>query len=539
MLVYFVCTVCTQVSGLFLESEVPTPEPTCQTCSGKFKKCTVKRTVYSYILHCNACNYSSGLCSVEDLKQQKGSRPPCPWCKSSDKVQFINPHLPQEKKDKRLTVGLLSPTKRKRFEVDKGSLDQEFVDKVSKRRKLNSEEFGGENTLGWFDFDSTDLNAQLARSESSYQERKKFRKDFDTKHGVLTDQQNPLKTSLHRGTLVPFKTYEETYTKYTERIGERTYPKQSMNTPTVVNSSKVVSRDTTWDYRELGPNSFLRRLCSLLYIIDFSGEQKDSTNPVELQAMWAADSLFIASNNRTYSVKLLEALQGLKSVQALVNEIEIPPTSSLKTTGSYTSVWRSFGLSHRDKLHQYKTAVVNNSYPSYFDFKWYYISKKLRQSMLFDESKIGSITVEKVGEGFTDWTLVETTIESGKVYVVLPSNTRKKNFTQKSVHAEQMFYPVLTKLDQTAQLSNVLPAFIGGVKTPCRTCYDVLQAAADLLGDKLVLPTDAFGHFWKASGKHVPNSIFDPDDVSLVFGSEDSINIFSTEMPPSPKREDD
>ncbi|MBU8895855.1 hypothetical protein DRW03_09515 [Corallococcus sp. H22C18031201] len=552
MFFYFECQSCKKVSDLIPESELPDEPAQCSECSKKFGPSNkVERiAVNYYIFHCRKCDYTSGMCSALDYPTQKGIRPRCPKCAQVDDVYFVKPHVRNkpERLKKRKHPGVLPPDE----VTDLGLYQTEDLEKTAneellqaiKKTKRTLFPFQQEDDqVRLFTLGSTSSSAKLARSESRYQEKKKFRKAFNKRFGELSDARDPMKTTMHVGTPVPFTQYQSDL-GHSENINGVTYPKMSKSSPVVVNGAKLVDRSLTWDYRELGPNSFLRRLCSLVYVVEFNGGG-DSNNPVEVQAMWAHGSLFLSTNNYTFSKALLEALQSDGSVAAFLDKLKLPGL----TTGSYDTSLRNFGNEHKAKLGVYRDEIVKNTYPDYFRFKWEYVFSQMRLAMRWSAANIRGITVlkDKTRKGYPFWS-VDSTVETGKIYVVLPKALTKGEgqvyFTKKKIHAEQLFYPILMQLNGASRISLFQPAFIGGVKTPCRTCYEVLQDASRVLGDKLILPTDAFGHYWGASGMHVPNTVFPSHLQTLVFGAqksidEGSINIYNTEMPPSPKHDDE
>ncbi|RUO90169.1 hypothetical protein D7Y11_26510 [Corallococcus sp. AB018] len=546
MLFYYECQHCKRVSDLFNAGEALTQPPSCNECVKKFGATpAVQKSINAYIFNCRRCAYTSGLCSADDYPTLKGARPLCPKCGKADEVFLLKPHVAKKpsRLGKRKEPGQLDPTQVNDLglygteDVDTSMLEA-FEQHTKKKRKL---ELGPQDATVYdqaFEFEDTSDSARLATSEAVYQSRKRFRRKFDTKYGALNDTSNPLKTELHGGKVVPFSTYKKKLGD-SETIGKTSYPRGGSSMPTIVNAAKLIERDVTWDYRELGPNSFLRRLSALLFVIEFNGGG-DTNVPVEVQSMWAAGSLFLASNNITYSDALLSALQTQTSLQTFLADIKLPKSSS----GAYATKMRKIGKLHANKLPQYQREFNSGLYPSYFHYKWPYVFNALTQSLTFGSANTLGLTVANHANGFKHWTLEGAPVQAGKVYVVLPKKfgkgTGSTHFTKKDIHAEELFYPVLTALDGAGSLTSLEPAFIGGVKTPCRTCAMVLEAAANRLGDKLILPTNAFGHYWSGSGMHVPNKTFDQNDESIVFGSKAKIRdgshaLYATEMPRSPE----
>ncbi|RKH34842.1 hypothetical protein D7Y13_02115 [Corallococcus praedator] len=552
MFFYFECKTCKQVSELFTESERPGAVPKCVPCSTKHGSSIVEtRSVNYFTWHCRRCDRTSGMCTADDYPTLKGARPVCMKCHKSDAVFIVKPQVSGKpaRMAKRKELGVLG--KREWDDLDLyddttalelEALEEGFRGGSHKKPNLALELESADKLPRAFVFGPTDPNAHLARSEATYQEKKRFRERFKTKNGALPDKRNPLKTELHDGTVVALKRYRDDLTSE-ETVGTTVYPKMNKSAPTVVNAAKLADRSLPWDYRELGPNSFLRRLCSLLYVVEFNGGG-DGNNPVELQALWANGSLFLSTNNLTFSTSLLAALKTEGSVKAFLAKVDLKGT----LTGGYKTAMRNFGKEHTEKLPVYQAEFGSEKYPDYFRFKWEYVFQEIQRSLKFAATDIEELVVAKSAtqDGFKHWS-VESPVVSGKVYVVLPKKKTKGEgdtyFTKKKIHAEELFHPILMALDGAGLLSEVLPAFVGGVKTPCRTCSMVLEDAATTLGTKLILPTNAFGHYWKASGMHVPSPVFPPNVQTMVFGSkksidDGSINIYNTEMPPSPKRDD-
>ncbi|MCY1033440.1 hypothetical protein OV207_18450 [Corallococcus sp. BB11-1] len=552
MFFYFECKTCKKVSDLFTQGERPAEVPKCGPCTTKHGDSIVEtRSVNYFTWHCKRCDHTSGLCTSSDYPTLKGARPTCPKCHQSDAVFLVKPRVAgnAHRMAKRKEVGILGKRDRDDLDLyaDPDGLEQAALEEMpgggkGKKRSLALFLDGADEHPQEVVFGPTASNALLAKSEALYQDKKRFREKYKTKYGALPDKKNPLKTELHDGTVVPLQTYKNDLSS-TEKVGTTVYPKMNKSAPTVVNAAKLVDRSVQWDYRELGPNSFLRRLCSLLYVVEFNGGG-DGNNPVELQAMWAGGSLFLSTNNLAFSTSLLAALKKEGSVRAFLAQVKLGGTS----TGTYVTAMRNFGKEHTAKLPVYQAEFSSGKYPDYFRFKWEYVFSELQASLTLGSPDIQELVVAKSAtqEGFKHWS-VTSPVVAGKVYVVLPKARTKGEgdtyFTKKKIHAEELFHPILMALDGAGILSDVLPAFVGGVKTPCRTCSMVLEDASAALGTKLILPTNAFGHYWKASGMHVPNPVFPPQAQTLVFGSkksidDGSINIYNTEMPPSPSRDD-
>jgi hypothetical protein len=548
MLFYYECQHCKRVSDLFNAGEALPQPPSCSECEKKFgKKPARQKSINAYIFNCRRCAYTSGTCSASGYPALKGARPLCPKCSKADEVFLLKPHVAKNpsRLGKRQAPGQLDPTQVDGLDlygtedVDTSMLEA-FERHTKKKRKLELGEQDATAYTQTFEFEGTSDSARLATSEAVYQSRKRFRRKFDTKNGPLQVTQDPLKTEQHPGKVIAFSTYQAKL-KGSETIGTKSYPRGSNSAPTIVNAAKLVGRDVTWDYRELGPNSFLRRLAALLFVLEFDGGGEGKV-PVEVQAMWAAGSLFLSSNNIRFSEALLKALQTHTSLQAFLAEIKL---DSKSTTGTYATSMRAIGTRHTAKLPEYQEQFANGRYPSYFQYKWAYVFDALKQSLTFGSANTLGLTVANSPLGFEHWAL-EGTVQAGKVYVMIPKKhakgTGNTHFVKKKVHAEELFYPVLTALERAGKLTSLQPAFIGGVKTPCRTCAMVLAKASSQLGAKLILPTNAFGHYWEFSGMHVPNKAFDKDDESMVFGEQDTIDkgshaIYATEIPGSPEHD--
>ncbi len=546
MLYYFECTKCRQRTGLLREDELPKQPPKClaSECSKGSGSKVVKRSTNVYVLHCTKCKQTSGLCSEKDYEEQKQSPPKCLKCNSADDVILLPNNLRTKKKalTKRKSPGLLGPEEREHIDLYELELEPLVLEPIRKKRKLEQVLELEKPTLVPFEYEfGSDLKISLLGTmEGKYKSKRRFQTKFDKKYGKLPVERDPLQTGLHGGRIVALSDYRKSLSN-SEKIGKISYPKLSKSAPTIVNSAKILSRDTVWDYRELGPNSFLRRLCSLLYMLEL-GKGGTSNNPIEVQAMWASGSLFLSSNNYSFSALLFEAIKSKGSLHAVISSMRLPGEKK-SDTESLTTVARNYGTVHLEKMRQYKGDFIAGKYPEYFEYKWDFVFEKLRGSLAFDESQIDTITIANNDLGYAGWTMQTKIIEADRIYVVLPQKRGKGassdgTFKKKLVHAEQLFYPILMKLAKRKQISEFTPAFLGGVKTPCRTCAEVLIAAKLVLEAKLVLPTDAKGHYWKASGMHVPDLKFDEDEITMVFGTNtESDNIFNTEMPPSPKHD--
>lgn len=532
MLYYFRCMTCHRVSDLFLPEEVGTKIPECVTCEPTGGSLVERKSAFAFYFGCRECKKAWSLLTSTEYRAQKKARPICPDCHTAKHVFFVPPNVDLPSKvEKRQKPGLLNPKKYDPKQVGNVKPKLDFI--TGKKRKFELEQ--SEDDLLTTSSVDDRQTVRRVQGEGAYKKRKLARTNFINTYGQLKTERNPLKTSEHTGTLVTLDRTREIF-KHTGKIDGEKYPRQSNSAPIIVNTRKVVPREKTWDYRELGPSSFLRRLSSLLYMIDFSGTV---TDPVELQAMWAAGSLYISANNYTYSDKLLKALESRGTLKSLIGELDLNDGKG----GTYTTTPRNFKNTHKNKMPLYKKEFVDNgkgTYPTYFTFQWSYVFNDLRGAL--DCTSIDSILVKRNGDDesdYTQWTF-EGTPEPGKIYIVKPLSGRSskavKKFKKKDIHAEQMFFPILIKLNQLGKLSMFQPAFVGGVKTPCRTCAMVLKKASDRLKSKLILPTDAFGNYWEASGMHVPDKEFDETDESMVFGSVDSENIFDTELPTSPLR---
>lgn len=523
MLYYYECQKCKNVTDLYLESELPKDTPTCNACAKAGCSLVVKQQTLAFFFGCVQCKGQWVFFDTSAYSTQKQSRPNCPTCKTNSTVFFVPPNMSTQKVEKRQTPGLLNPDEHdlSGFPSIKPEIALQGFDRLKKeefREKAASKKL--------HPVKDPSANRRI-QSELAYKTIKKRRLDYDKKYGVLKDEDDPLKTTVHKGTVVKFSTYE-TELPHSVKIKGTKYPRLSNSAPTVVNSVKIIERSKTWDYRLTGPNSFLRRLCSLLYTLDYG----NSFNPIELQAMWAAGSLYISSNNYSYMQKLHKSLtDDDKDLKTLVGNLKLGQND----TGTHLTKYRNFRKAHQSRLRNYKTSIEKNTqtdYKSYFLYQWEYIFNKMRDSLTWKTCQ--TLIVSKNNGDYTKWT-VPVGLTAGKVYLVMPE--QGQGFIKKEVHAEQLFYPILVVLNNQGKLSAPRPAFIGGVKTPCRTCHEVLKAAANLLKEKLILPTNAFGHYWKASAQHVPNVTFKPSDETLVFGDPNLEKVFDTEMPMSPPHE--
>lgn len=527
MLYYFKCQKCQNTSGLYLKSELPSQLPSCNVCKASGGSVVDQLTSMAFFFGCAKCQGTYSYVSANTYAQEKASRPDCPKCMTNAHVHFVPPDPKQKQKEvKRRRPGIVNTLK---HDVSRELALKQESGLANKRRRADDDFQDEEELFEVVPVQDADTQERI-RLELDYRQQKKRRKDFDTKHGALQAQHDPLRTSQHPHRVVSFADYQTNLTTHTKKVGSATYPRGGAQGPVLVNGSRVVSVDHTWDYRELGPNSFLRRLCSLLYVLDYGST--DSMNPVELQAMWAAGSLFISCNNYSFTEKILANVRTDGTLKAFLAKIDL---SKAPPTGTYPTRLRNFSSVHAKKLPEYKADFVANteqSYPDYFLYRWRDVFNQLRDALVCTQIK--TLTIQKNGDAFTDWT--SPPVQQGRVYFVLPEQTRG-TFKKKKVHAEQLFYPILMELERMNHLSSLKPAFIGGVKTPCRTCSMVLQKALIPLGDKLILPTDAFGHYWEYSGMHLSNPTFNPASLSMVFGKDTtSDNIYSTECPPSPER---
>lgn len=532
MLYYYTCTLCKTSSDLFFAEEDVGP-PKCMTCGeakgfGKVEK----RSTNVYFITCRACAITSNIFSVDDYSGVKGTRPTCPKCNLSDTVCFLPPNVEKEKLKRRKTVGVMPREERKaidayeRFKPEKTLVEEK--DNVGKRKI--DELHTLEDTITGMKMVVGDAETNtLAKAERKYRSTKKIRKDFDTAHGKLEDTSNPLKTSEHVGREVPLSTYEAMTAKR-ETVYGRSYPRVGASMPTVVNSAFVVSRDFRWDYRELGPNSLLRKLCTLIYIVSYGAEA--GKNPVEVQAMWAAGSLFIATNNYTFTEMFKASVVSNTHLDGTLRQLKIPVSTDSSIAGINTTK-RNFSSEHVNALSDYRLELTKQkALKDYFQYKWAHFVDPVMASMKFSGAKLKLLTIAKNDGDYTAWTSPLPAKDC--VYFVVPETGT--GFLKKKIHAEQMFYPILSTLDVNNKLSVDEPAFIGGVKTPCRTCAEVLIAAGKNLGEKLILPTDAFGHYWEGSGMHVPDPDFEDDALTMVFGVDTtSDSIYDTEMPRSPE----
>lgn len=554
MLCYFQCNKCGQVSDLFLKHEVEGRNPSCNICAETGGSQVEVKYTFAFAIGCRGCGKTWRWCTPSDYSTAKASRPDCPQCKSNAKIYFVPPKLTEEKSKKRKLAGVLDNPKHDPSLYDKVDVEKSLVNAKKTKREAPSQK------VEEFIFTPVDEPSftLLSNMEGDYRVQQKRRKDFTKRFGQLKKQNDPRKTSeLTIGRVVTKDDYEENFDdKYLVNVKGTQYPRMNKSAPTVVNDVRILPRSLKWDYRELGPNSFLRRLCAILYMINFGVDNRDAydedtqeykkavkeyerernkLNPIELQAMWAGGSLYLSSNNNKYSDELLKALKKKKSVQALVKAVD------LGNGGTYGTHPRNFDNDYVNKVKEYQQSIVTNtetSYRSYFLFQWTYVFKQLRDAI--EATDIGSVTIERNGDYYDKWTIQtsDKALKAGRVFVVLPETgpVRQGYFKYKEVHAEELFYPILMELDKKGRLTEKSPAFIGGVKTACFTCSIVLDKASAKLKTKLILPTDAYGHYWENSGKHVPALTFKPGTKTIVFSdSKRSDNVFDTEMPLSPR----
>lgn len=558
MLWYFECATCGNSSDLFLDEELPGTTPICLTC--KSDKMVSKKFIFMYFYKCAACNVTSGLYNENDYKKQKTEKPTCA-CKTGGPMYLLKPNLKSDSNslNRRKIPGLFGPEAYETLDSDAEDLEAtevklrkrlfaewdkdvpiEVLDPPPEKRKHIAVHRRGYLQKKSARFDPIGPKPErLSKFEVPYKKKKAFRKEFDTKHGKLTDERNPLRTSTQNKNIVTFKEYGKLLNREGE-FGGKKFPMLSQSSPMVTNAVRILDRSVCWDYRELGPNSFLRRLCTLLYVLEL-GSGGDANNPIEVQAMWADGSLYISTNNYSFSALLIKLLKGT-TLKSVLGQIKIPKAKKgAKPDKDLYAVARNFSKSklHLDKLEEYKASFVNETYPDYFKYKWEFVFAQLKNSINITGADELEITKDD-GDYFPDWEV--GALATGKVYVVTPQSGKGK-FTKKDIHAEQLFYPILIKLDKNKRLSVYNPAFIGGVKIACRTCSMVMSAAHDALKDKLILPTDAFGLLWTASAMHIKAPVFPEASISTVWakykGEEPkSKKVFATEFPTSPKREE-
>lgn len=551
---YLQCT-CGKTSGLLLDSELreiqENPEPPRCACGvSGWMFITVKQT-FAFYFACQACPGQWSLLSQSDYSLTKQVRPRCPKCGENNQTFFVPPNLGEAPKwEKRKSIGILDP---KQHDIDMlGRVDLKGLRApLTKRKRLDDPRESIKPV-------TDDTVRKLSEMERDYKRVRRVQKRFP----AMDPESDPQKTSqMTVGRLVPLSTYTTELTS-SVIVKATTFTRQMKSAPTIVTDVRIIPRDREWDYRELGPCSFLRRLCSLLYVIHFGAPDessahakgtaeykaakkkfnasKDKFNPVEVQAMWAAGSLYIAANNVLYSQELLKALGTRTTVRKLVKKIG----------RTYPTVGRNFTPEMLRRMKTYQAAIETNteeSYRTYFLSRWTYVFKQMRDAMAC--TAISSVTIQrnKQTRGETDytrWTVARgCTLKAGKVFVVLPDSGTKTSgkFETKGVHAEQLYYPILMALDVAGRLTAREPAWISGVKLPCYTCAMVVRAAANELKDKLVVATNAFGTYWEQSGQHVTRQDFDQtqtDGTGPTFtfsNNPTSINLFDTEFPMSPE----
>lgn len=554
VLCYFRCKKCGQVSDLLLESEAKTLKPVCNTCKTTGGSEVETKRTFAFAFGCRTCWKTWRWCTPSNYATAKAARPDCPQCKNNKEIYFIPSQVTKKKAEKRQRPGMLDDPQHDPSRYDTLDVEANLVGaKRTKREELAKKEE---------DFFFTPMEdpsfVSVSRMEGTYKQQRVRQKKFLQRFGEMKPGSDPQKTSeLTTGRVIPKSTYDAKL-KYKADVKGTKYPKMNASAPTVVTDVRVIPRSSTWDYRELGPNSFLRRLSSILYMIHFGVDDRglydkkrqaeaykqaakefksddEKYKPVEVQTMWAGNSLYLSTNNNLFSALLLEALQTKTTVQALVADI------NLGSGGTYKSLPRNFTSDHVAKVKEYQQAIITNTesaYRSYFLFQWTYVFQQLREAVEF--TNISSVTIKRSGTHYDSWTIDpgDKALMAKRVFVVLPeTDTPSKGlFVTKEVHAEELFYPILMELDAKGRLTEQSPAFVGGVKTACFTCAMVLNAASRLLQKKLILPTDAYGHYWENSGKHVSALTFTPNTQTLVFSDNTtSHNVYDTEMPWSPK----
>lgn len=561
MLYYLHCRKCGNDSGLLLKSELDqlrtkVGKPECKDCGPLDWQHDIEvKPKFAFYFGCLKCNGKWKWFTPSAYSVAKASRPDCPSCKDNQAIYFLPPDLPSKKVEKRKRPGLLDPEKHPTERYDDPGA------KASPRPKKRVK--ADEIALVRSEAESPERVEEVKvvgvlEVEAAYRRQRRRQKRID-KHSPLKDERNPQKTSLMTGgRLVPFSDFESKF-KTSVQVKGTTYPRPMKSGPTVVKQVRILKRSEPWDYREVAPGSFLRRLCCLFYIINFGVDErnahpdkskelqaakkaferaKEKFKPVEVQAMWAAGSLYISSNSKNYSDALLGALRAEGTVKALVDQID------LGTGGTYRSLERNFTKRYMTEMKKYKQSIVTNterSYRTYFLYRWVYVFKKLRAAMACRQ--IGSVTIARGKDSFRTWAIApkDRLLPAGNVFVVLPDTGTKSTgkFVEKGVHAEQLFYPIMKQLDATGRLTPENPAWVGGVKTACFTCALVLKTAADELGNKFMPMSDAVGNYWEASGQHVDKRDFDAFakkiPTTIVFtDNATTINVLDTENPLSP-----
>lgn len=569
MFYYFHCKTCNQYSPLYLKSEIELMGNVfCEQCVGTDQSDVELKETFCFIVGCGGCEKTWQWCS--SLEYEKAERPDCPLCRSNKKVYFVPPNLSSKtEKDLRKTVGLLDPEKHdfkllETVDVSNEGLQQRHKRKYGEREQLQKKrilergdkkeeklilKFEGERGFKFQPVEDKSI-LDLSRMELAYRRQKYVSARQDKRWGKIKPEQDPLNTSSYKGTEireVPLTGYlqHESYKSKKFDMEGKSVTRLNQSSPTIVRDVRIFPRSNAWDYREVGPCSFLRRISSLLYVVNFakieSGKkqqkyQNDVHNPIELQALWAGGSLYLASNNIKYSKMLLSALTEQGTLQKLIAEIKLDD----QDTGKYWTLARNFNSTFEKKLKEYKKACVKNkqdSYRSYFLIKWKFVFDQLRD--ILESTQVAGVTICRNNGTFDKWTIAEEDVNlpKGHVFVVLPdTGGGSENFEVKKVHAEQLFAPILTRLDKQGRLSMFSPAFLGGVKTPCDTCKTVVDSKAIELGTKLVMMTDASGHYWEASGMHVEDKKLKEERSTIVFSdNKESVSVFDTECPPSPR----
>lgn len=564
MLYYIHCLTCSSDSPLLLESELETlkktiEKPTCNTC-GPLEWVQVEvRQKFAFYFGCMRCKGSWKYFTPSTYSDAKAKRPNCPTCGDAQEVYFLPPELSLPKLEKRERPGLLDPVvyppKRHRAPEVKES------PRPKKRRRTEDEadmdEEAPETLIEPVDEEKV---AEVMKAEAAYRFQRRRQKRFDAGLPV-DDQRDPRKASkMTGGRLIQLSEFETKF-KHRSDVKGTDRPRPMKSGPTVVNSVRILPRSDPWDYREVAPGSFLRRLSSLLYVINFGVDdranfqakgqeaqlkaattaferEKEKFKPVEVQAMWAAGSLYLASNSWNYSDALVRALAREGTVKALIGAL------NLGKGGTYRALDRNFTKNHMAGLRTYQDAIVANtetSYRTYFLYRWVYVFEQLRAAM--DCTQIARVTIARSKGDYTTWTIDpgDRTLPDGRVFVVIPDTGTPSTgkFVEKGVHAEQLFYPILMALDAQGRLTPESPAWVGGVKTACFTCASVMKAAADALGDKFMGLSDAVGNYWEASGQHVTKTQFQQFAAqapsSIVFtDNPTTINVLDTEYPMSP-----
>lgn len=273
--------------------------------------------------------------------------------------------------------------------------------------------------------------------------------------------------------------------------------------------------ETEFNYLDYAPNSILRKISTVLFM-----QNKVKSSAIEVQAMWANNSLFISANFKPYLEGLALELAKYGSLKAFFSAID--DTNSL--------VSRGMKKAHQERAEIYAKQLGKmglNEQPRYYGYKWPNVSHGILTALA--SNKIARLTVNCTDKGdkFNEWE-VTTALPASTVFIMETNITRTDGF-----HAEQLFYAVLYKLSAAGLLTEFNPAFIGGVKIPCGSCKAVIGAMESDF-EHIIVGTNIAGFLYGASAQHVDIDDYETYKAPHITAFGNGQN-FCTDMPTSPK----